>query len=244
MSPEDARLGGLNAQMFNSFLDGTKSAIEMCAVANATGLAAPEGLSFPPCGVDDLPRVLRPRDEGGMLTHRGQVEVISSLERDGRPVFRDLRWGVYVVFAGGSPYVERCFREYGLVTDPSGRYSAMYKPYHLIGLELGVSVASIGLRGEATGAPIGFHADVVATAKRDLAAGEVLDGEGGYTVYGRILPAAQSLRLGGLPLGLAHKVRLKQAVSAGQPVKWSDVEIDASQPAVRVRREMERVFAQ
>ncbi len=244
MSPEDARLGGLNAQMFNSFLDGTKSAIEMCAVANATGLAAPEGLSFPPCGVDDLPRVLRPRDEGGMLTHRGQVEVISSLERDGRPVFRDLRWGVYVVFAGGSPYVERCFREYGLVTDPSGRYSAMYKPYHLIGLELGVSVASIGLRGEATGAPIGFHADVVATAKRDLADGEVLDGEGGYTVYGRILPAAQSLRLGGLPLGLAHKVRLKQAVSAGQPVKWSDVEIDASQPAVRVRREMERVFAQ
>jgi len=244
MSPEDARLGGLNAQMFNSFLDGTKSAIEMCAVANATGLAAPEGLSFPPCGVDDLPRVLRPRDEGGMLARRGQVEVISSLERDGRPVFRDLRWGVYVVFAGGSPYVERCFREYGLVTDRSGRYSAMYKPYHLIGLELGVSVASIGLRGEATGAPIGFHADVVATAKRDLAAGEVLDGEGGYTVYGRILPAAQSLRLGGLPLGLAHKVRLKQAVSAGQPVKWSDVEIEASQLAVRVRREMERAFAQ
>jgi predicted homoserine dehydrogenase-like protein len=244
LSPEDARAGGLNAQMFNSFLDGTKSAIEMCAVANATGLAAPEGLSFPPCGVDDLARVLRPREEGGSLSHRGQVEVISSLERDGRPVFRDLRWGVYVVFAGGSPYVERCFREYGLMTDPSGRYSALYKPYHLIGLELGISVASIGLRGEATGAPIGFNADVVATAKRDLVAGEMLDGEGGFTVYGRILPAVQSLRLGGLPLGLAHKVKLKQPVAAGQAVKWSDVEIDSSQLAVRVRREMERTFAQ
>ncbi len=244
LSAEDAQLGGLNAQMFNSFLDGTKSAIEMCAVANATGLTAPDGLAFPPCGVDDLARVLRPREEGGTLSHRGQVEVISSLERDGRPVFRDLRWGVYVVFAGGSPYVERCFREYGLVTDPSGRYSALYKPYHLIGLELGISVASIGLRGEATGAPIGFNADVVATAKRDLAAGEMLDGEGGFTVYGRVMPAAQSLRVGGLPLGLAHKLRLRQSVPAGQPVKWSDVDVDASQPPVRFRREMERAFAQ
>ena len=238
ITPEDAGLGGLNAQMFNSFLDGTKSAIEMAAVANATGLAAPSGLSFPPCGVDDLARVLRPRADGGILAHRGQVEVISSVERDGRPVFRDLRWGVYVTFAAGSDYVERCFKEYGLVTDPSGKYTAIYKPYHLIGLELGISVASVGLRGEPTGAPLGFNADVVATAKRDLEAGEMLDGEGGFTVYGKLLPASESLRLGGLPLGLAHKVRLKRAVAAGEAVRWQDVEIDDS-PAVRFRREME-----
>ena len=240
LTEADARAGGLNAQMFNSFLDGTKSAIEMAAVSNATGLAAPDGLSFPPCGVDDLARVLRPRDDGGLLAHRGQVEVISSLERDGRPVFRDLRWGVYVTFAGGSEYVERCFREYGLVTDPAGKISAMYKPYHLIGLELGISVASVGLRGEPTGVPVAFHADVVATAKRDLAAGELLDGEGGFTVYGKLRPAAQSLREGGLPLGLAHHVRLRHAVAAGQPVRWDDVEIDPSLPAVRFRRDMER----
>ena len=240
LTEADARAGGLNPQMFNSFLDGTKSAIEMAAVANATGLAAPDGLSFPPCGVDDLARVLRPRDDGGLLAHRGQVEVISSLERDGRPVFRDLRWGVYVTFAGGSEYVERCFREYGLVTDPAGKISAMYKPYHLIGLELGISVASVGLRGEPTGAPVAFNADVVATAKRDLAAGEQLDGEGGFTVYGKLRPAAQSLREGGLPLGLAHHVRLRHAVAAGQPVRWDDVEIDPSLPAVRFRRDMEQ----
>jgi len=219
LSEEDARRGGLNAQMFNSFLDGTKSAIEMCSVANATGLHAPEGLAFPPCGVDELPTVLRPHSEGGVLHQRGQVEVISSLQRDGSPVARDLRWGVYVVFAGGSEYVERCFREYGLVTDPSGQYSALYKPFHLIGLELGISVASVGLRGEPTGGPIGFNADVVATAKRDLAAGETLDGEGGATVYGRVLPAEESLRLQGLPLGLAHKVRLQRAVAAGEAVR-------------------------
>jgi predicted homoserine dehydrogenase-like protein len=227
--------------MFNSFLDGTKSAIEMAAVANATGLSAPDGLTFPSCGVDDLARVLRPADDGGVLVRRGQVEVVSSLERDGRPVFRDLRWGVYVTFAGGSEYVERCFKEYGLVTDPGGRYTAMYKPYHLIGLELGISVASVGLRREPTGAPVAFHGDVVATAKRDLKPGEMLDGEGGFTVYGKLRPAEQSLREGGLPLGLAHKVRLTAAVAAGQPVRWDDVEIDESQPAVRFRREMERL---
>jgi predicted homoserine dehydrogenase-like protein len=242
-TPGTVAAGDFNAQMFNSFLDGTKSAIEMCAVANATGLAAPDGLVFPPCGVDDLARVLRPRAEGGQLTHRGQVEVISSVERDGRPVFRDLRWGVYVVFAGGSKYVERCFKEYGLITDPSGRYTAMYKPYHLIGLELGISVASVGVRGEATGAATGFRADVVATAKRELRAGEVLDGEGGFTVYGKLMPAAASLALGGLPLGLAHRCRLRNPIKANAPVCWTDVELDVAQPAVRFRREMEAVFA-
>ena len=212
----------------------------MCAVSNATGLIAPDGLSFPPCSVDDLPQVLRPQTEGGVLHHRGQVEVISSLQRDGSSVQRDLRWGVYVVFAGGSDYVERCFKEYGLVTDASGQYSALYKPFHLIGLELGISVASVGLRNEPTGAPIGFNADVVATAKRDLAVGEVLDGEGGYTVYGKVMPAEESMRIGGLPLGLAHKVRLLNAVPAGQHVRWDDVEIDEDESAVEFRRSMER----
>ncbi len=243
LTPEDARRGGMNAQMFNSFLDGTKSAIEMASVANATGLSAPHGLRFPPVGVDDLPRILKPKAEGGILDVRGQVEVISSVERDTRPVFRDLRWGVYVTFAADSEYVARCFKEYGLLTDPSGQYSSMYKPYHLIGLELGISVASIGVRGEATGAPIGWQGDVVATAKRDLAAGDMLDGEGGFTVYGKLLPAAESLALGGLPLGLAHGVKLLRPVKAGDVVSWNDVAFDANATAVRFRREMEQVFS-
>ena len=243
LTEHDARTGGLNAQMFNSFLDGTKSAIEMAAVANATGLLpAPDGLAFPPCGVDDLPRVLRPRAEGGTLHHVGQVEVVSSLERNGQPVFRDLRWGVYVTFRGEGPYVERCFREYGLLTDDSGRYTAMYKPYHLIGLELGISVASVGLRREPTGVARAWHADVVATAKRDLHEGEALDGEGGYTVYGKLMPAADSLRAQALPLGLAHGVRLKRGIASGQPVRWDDVALDENDAAVRFRREMEREF--
>lgn len=242
-TPEMVAQGDFNAQMFNSFLDGTKSAIEMAAVANATGLRpAPHGLEFPPCGVDDLPKVLRPREVGGTLHHSGQVEVVSSLNRDGSPVFRDLRWGVYVVFEGGTEYVRKCFREYGLVTDDSGRYSAMYKPYHLIGLELGITVASVGVRNEPTGAPQDWLGDVVATAKRDLQAGETLDGEGGYTVYGKLMPAEDSLRLGGLPLGLAHGVKLVKPVKAGEPVRWEDVAIDPNDPAARFRREMEAAF--
>ncbi len=244
LTAEQARLGGLNPQMFNSFLDGTKSAIEMAAVANATGLTpAPDGLGFPPCGVDDLARVLRPSRDGGRLHHKGQVEVISSLERDGRPVFRDLRWGVYVVFEAPSDYVKRCFAEYGLVTDPSGHYTAMYRPYHLIGLELGVSVASAGLRGEPTGTPTGFRGDAVATAKRDLKAGETLDGEGGFTVWAKLMPAPESLRLGGLPIGLAHGATLRRAVPAAAPLTWQDVAMDGNTEAVRVRREMETMFA-
>jgi predicted homoserine dehydrogenase-like protein len=243
LSADDARAGGMNAQMFNSFLDGTKSAIEMAAVSNACGLTpADDGLAFPPCGVDDLARLLKPRADGGLLQHRGQVEVISSLERDGRPVFRDLRWGVYVTFAADSEYVRRCFKEYGLVTDPSGEYSSMYKPFHLIGLELGISVASAGLRREATGAATGWRGDVVATAKRALRAGEVLDGEGGYTVYGKLMPAAASLAGGYLPLGLAHKVRLKRDIADGRPVGWNDVEFNARSEAVQFRREMEAAF--
>lgn len=129
------------------------------------------------------------------------------------------------------------------MTDPSGRYTALYRPNHLIGLELGVSVAAAALRHEASGSAIGFFSDVAATAKRDLAAGETLDGEGGYTVYGRIMRAEDSLAAGALPIGLAHHVVLKRPVAAGQAVRWADVEI-ADSDTVRLRREMEAAFVE
>jgi predicted homoserine dehydrogenase-like protein len=239
-SAEQVASGDFNARMFNSFLDGTKSAIEMAAVANACALSPPDdGLAFPPCGADDLAHVLKPRAEGGTLATRGVVEVVSCLERDGRPVPRDLRWGVYVVIAAEDDYVRRCFADYGLKTDASGRYAATYKPYHLIGLELGISVASAALRGEATGQAQSFSGDAVAVAKRALKAGETLDGEGGFTVWGKLIPAARSLKEGALPIGLAHGVKLRQPAAEGQILRWSDVEIDAADPAVRLRREME-----
>lgn len=244
ITPEDAAKGGMNPQMFNSFMDGTKSAIEMAAVANATGLTpAPGGLEFPPVDAENLATVLRPAGEGGSLHHKGQVEVISSLARDGSAIDRDLRWGVYVVFEAPSDYARRCFGEYGLATDPSGRYAAMYKPYHLIGLELGISVAYAGVLGQATGAARSWSGDVVATAKRDLQPGETLDGEGGYTVWGKLMPAADSLRGGCLPLGLAQGIKLVRPVAEGAALSWDDVAFDAADLSVACRREMEQHFA-
>nr|WP_294555700.1 Gfo/Idh/MocA family oxidoreductase [uncultured Rhodopila sp.] len=242
LTPEQAKTGGMNPQMFNSFLDGTKSAIEMAAVANASGLTpAPDGLVFPPVGTHELAEKLRPGNAGS-LHHAGQVEVISSVHRDGSPVRNDLRWGVFVVFEAPNEYAQRCFQEYGVVTDSTGRVSALFRPFHLIGLELNVSILSAALRGEPTGAATGFRGDVVSTAKRDLRAGEVLDGEGGACVWGRLMPAAGSLRLGGLPIGLANRVTLVRDVPLGRPVTWSDVRIDAADEAYRYRRAMEAAF--
>jgi predicted homoserine dehydrogenase-like protein len=244
LTPEQARVGGLNPKMFNSFLDGSKPAIECAAVCNATGLTpAPEGLTFPPASIDELPTVMRPRAEGGCLHHPGQVEVVSSLTHDGRAISQDLRFGVWVVFEGDTEYLRRCFMEYGLLTDPSGRYACMYKRWHLIGLEVGISVASVGLRGEATGCATGFRADAIAVAKRDLRPGEILDGEGGYTVVGKLIPAADSLRVGGLPLALANQVKVLEPLKAGEPVLWSSVAYDPEAQAVTLRRQMESIFA-
>jgi predicted homoserine dehydrogenase-like protein len=244
LTPEQAARGGLNPKMFNSFLDGSKPSIESTAISNATGLAVPsDGLRYPPASVDEIPLVTRPLAEGGVLEKKGMVEVISSLRPDGTPIPYDIRMGVWVTVEAETDYIKHCFEEYNAHTDPSGRYFTLYKRWHLIGLEVGVSVASVALRGEPTGVAQGWNADVVATAKRDLRAGESLDGEGGYTVWGKLLPAETSARIGGLPLGLAHDVRLVGPVAKGQSLTWSDVAMDTSTPAYRMRREMEARFA-
>ena len=243
ITADEAAAAGMNSKMFNSFLDGTKSALEMAAIANACDLQVPSnGLVFPPCGIDELADVFRPASAGGQLEFKGQVEVASSLKRDGTPVERDLRWGVYVVFEAPNDYAADCFHQYGMNTDKSGRYSAMYKPFHLIGLELNISVLAAALLGKPTGATRGFSGDVVATAKRDLLAAEVLDGEGGATVYGKLLPARESLSIGGLPIGLATRVTLRRPVAAGEIVRWDDVEFAAEDPTVVARKQMEQRF--
>ena len=243
LSAEEAAAAGMRSQMFNSFLDGTKSGIEMAAIANAAGLQAPaNGLAFPPCSADDLAQVLRPQSVGGQLEFSGQVEVVSSLERNGDPVDRDLRWGVYCVFEAPNDYSAACFRQYGMNTDDSGRYSAMYKPFHLIGLELNISILSAALRGQPTGAPLCFNADVAAVAKRDLAVGETLDGEGGYTVWGKIMPAQASIAAQALPIGLASDVKLTAPIKQGQVVTQKDIVANTDTQAWQVRHAMLRDF--
>ena len=244
LTPEQALRGGLNPKMFNSFLDGSKPSIESTAVANATGLTVPSnGLLYPPASVEDIPFVTRPISEGGVLERKGMVEVISSLEANGRKIPYDIRMGVWVTVEAETDYIRNCFEEYNAHTDPSGRYFTLYKRWHLIGLEVGMSVASVALRGEPTGAATCWNADGVATAKRDLKPGDMLDGEGGYTVWGKLLPAQRSVQTGGLPLGLAHEVKVVRAVRKGQSLCWDDVAMDVTIPAYKLRREMESLFA-
>ena len=240
LTAEQAKAAGMNSQMFNSFLDGTKSALEMAAISNATGLSAPSnGLGFPAAGMDDLAHILRPQSEGGCLEAKGQVEVVTSIERDSRPVHKDLRWGVYVVIEAPNDYAAACFKQYGMNTDASGRYSAMYKPFHLIGLELNISILSAALLGQPTGMTKGYHSDVVATAKRLLKAGEMLDGEGGFTVWGKLCSARQSAEIGGVPIGLAHHLTLTRDVPAGAPITWQDVGDHPDTDILALRKKMQ-----
>jgi len=229
--------------MFNSFLDGSKPSIESTAVANATGLSVPSnGLLYPPASIEDIPFVTRPISEGGVLEKKGMVEVISSLEANGRKIPYDIRMGVWVTVEAETDYIKNCFEEYNAHTDPSGRYFTLYKRWHLIGLEVGMSVASVALRKEATGVAHCWNADVVATAKRDLKPGELLDGEGGYTVWGKLLPATKSVSMGGLPLGLAHDIKLIRPVKKGQSLCWEDVAVDKNTHAYKIRQELETKF--
>ena len=243
LTEKEANEAGMNPKMFNSFLDGTKSSLEMAAIANACNLKVPSsGLLFPPCGMDDLAEVLKPKNNGGVLEYDGQVEVVSSLDRDGKEVFKDLRWGVYAVLKAPNDYAASCFKQYGMNTDSTGQFSAMYKPFHLIGMELNISIFSAALLNQSTGQTQTFSGDVIATSKRPLKKGEILDGEGGATVWGKLIPAKDSLLNETLPIGLAHGMKLNKDLNEDQILTWKDVDYSLDDPTVAYRRSMEKNF--
>ena len=243
LTSDEAEKAGMNSKMFNSFLDGTKSSLEMSAIANASGLNVPNnGLLFPPCGIDDLASLLKEKNKGGILEKNEQVEVVSSLERNGRPVFKDLRWGVYAVLQAPNEYAASCFKQYGMNTDQSGEFSAMYKPFHLIGMELNTSIFSAALLKLPTGQTKYFKGDVVSVSKRNLKKGEKLDGEGGFTVWGKLIPASTSLNLKALPIGLANDMFLKNDIDKDKIITWNDVEFDSNDEIISYRHQMENKF--
>ena len=227
---------GMNPKMFNSFLCGDKSAIEMCAVSNATGLKCPEnGLTFPPIGVYDIAKKLIPKSEGGIIDHSGQVEVISSIDLNKKEIPNDLRWGVYIVIKAQNEYVKNCFKDYGMVTDSSGSYSAIWRPYHYIGLELAQSIYSIVLDNKATGYTKNFNAEIASVAKKDLKAGEKLDGEGGYCARGRLISSKRSKAEKILPMGLTDDAILKKNIMKDEFISINDVELDLKKEIIEAR---------
>ena len=237
LSKERAEIeSGMNPKMFNSFLCGDKSAIEMCAVSNASNLKCPSnGLTFPPVGVYDIAKKLIPKIDGGLIDHEGQVEVISSIDLNKKDIPNDLRWGVYIVIKAQNQYVKNCFKDYGMVTDRSGNYSAIWRPYHYIGLELAQSIYSIALDNKATGFTKFYNADVASFAKKDLKVGEKLDGEGGFCARGRLITSKTSKSEKILPLGLTDNAVLKREINKDEVIKLDDVELNLPAEVIEAR---------
>ena len=227
---------GMNPKMFNSFLCGDKSAIEMCAVSNAANLKCPSnGLTFPPIGVYDIAKKLIPKQEGGLIDFDGQVEVISSIDLNNKDIPNDLRWGVYIVIKAKNEYVKNCFKDYGMVTDSSGNYSAIWRPYHYIGLELAQSIYSIALDNRATGFTKNYNADVASYAKKDLKIGDKLDGEGGFCARGKLITSQKSKDEKILPLGLTDNAILKKNINKDQVIRLDDVELNLPKEVIEAR---------
>jgi predicted homoserine dehydrogenase-like protein len=217
-------------------LCGDKSAIEMCAVSNAANLKCPNnGLTFPSVGVYDIAKKLIPKQVGGLIDYEGQVEVISSIDENKNDIPNDLRWGVYVVIKAENQYVKNCFKDYGMVTDESGNYSAIWRPYHYIGLELAQSIYSIALDNKATGFTKYYNADVASYAKKDLKIGEKLDGEGGFCARGRLITSEKSKTEKILPLGLTDNAIVKRNISKDQVIKIEDVELNLPSEVIEAR---------
>ena len=227
---------GMNPKMFNSFLCGDKSAIEMCAVSNAANLKCPSnGLTFPPVNVYDIAKKMIPKKDGGLIESEGQVEVISSIDLEKKDIENDLRWGVYIVLKAKNEYVKNCFKDYGMVTDSSGNYSAIWRPYHYIGLELAQSIYSIALDNRATGFTKNYNAEVASIAKKDLKKGEKLDGEGGFCARGRLITSKKSKKEKILPLGLTDNAILKKNINKGETIKIDDVKLNLPDEVVFAR---------
>jgi len=227
---------GMNPKMFNSFLCGDKSAIEMCAVSNASNLKCPpNGLTFPSVGVYDIAKKLIPKADGGLIDFDGQVEVISSIDQNKKDIANDLRWGVYIVIKAQNQYVKNCFKDYGMVTDVSGSYSAIWRPYHYIGLELAQSIYSIALDNKATGHTINYNAEVASYAKKDLKVGEKLDGEGGFCARGRLITAKTSKDKKVLPLGLTDNAVMTKDIKKDQLITLADVKLNLPKEVTTAR---------
>jgi predicted homoserine dehydrogenase-like protein len=247
LSAEEAARRHLSGGTAVSALDGTQAALEMASVANAVGMdLAGTGLSYLPCGVADLPRRLVPKAAGGLLDEAGRVLAVSGFESDGRPIQGGMDSGTFVVLEAPTVAAGAAFSGCGLAVTEDGRHAALWRPCRLPGAEIVVSIASAVLRGESTGLPTEFRADVVAFAKRGLDAGEILDGEGGRCLYGRAMPAGEALARGYLPLALATGARLKTHIAVDHPIRWFDVDQDPNGDTADIlafRREMEKQFA-
>lgn len=244
--PKLVREQHLNAQMYNSFRDGSKAQIEMCSVANMTGLVPDvRGMHEPSVTIPDLATVFSLQADGGVLNEFGVVELANAVAPDGETVLPNhLDIGVFIVVRTDHARIAQDLGFYGLKMGPDGTTAAHYRPYHLCGIEAPLSIAEAGLYSKPTGAPVGAPvADVIAVAKKALKASDVLDGSGGTTVYGLIERAAIVRAENLLPLTMTDGIRLTCDVAADQPITYDMIARPADSFLWSLRAEQDAVFA-
>jgi predicted homoserine dehydrogenase-like protein len=220
----------LNPQMYNSFLDGTKPAVEMCAVANATGLRPDvPGMHLPSAEIPEIQEVLRPKADGGILNNTGIIDTVSSLYPDKTEIDDDISFGVFVVTRASNADVQRYLQQMsgsGMYVASEGKYQLFYRPYHLPGIETTVSIANAALRNEPTGAPADHVAEVVGRSKRTLEPGDTLDGGGGYTIYGSLEQAETARQHNHVPFELLDGADVTATIERDEVVTYDKVDLD------------------
>ncbi|MFB6157729.1 MAG: hypothetical protein ABEJ34_07805 [Haloferacaceae archaeon] len=228
-SPEYVAEHDPNPRLYNSFMDGTKMAVESCALANATGLPPDaRGMHVPTAEIAEIPDVLRP-DGAGVLDGAGVVDAVSTVHPDGSTTDTGFPFGVFVVVRAPNERVRRHLHGGigggdGVVTSADGEYALFYRPHHLPGVETAVSVAVAAVRGEPTGTARERVAEVVAAAKRDLDPGEGIAGGGGERVYGLVERAGATDDA--VPLELLDGAEVTRPVARDETLTYADVDVD------------------
>ncbi|TFH36196.1 MAG: flagellar biosynthesis protein FlgA [Anaerolineales bacterium] len=227
---EQARQKNMSAKMLASFVDGTKTMVEMTSAGNATGFA-PEirGAHGPKCSVADLPKLFVPKADGGILEGKLAVDYAIGPAP-----------GVFVIITTDQPKIIADLRYLGL--NGHGDYWSLYRPYHLANLETPISIARAVLYDEET---IATHkppvAETITAAKKDLKPGDVIDGLGGFSVYGMIEKAEVAKAENLLPLGLAPGAKVRKNIKTGEALTYEDVEIDNSLTIAHLRFLQDRI---
>lgn len=217
-----------NPVMYNTFMDGTKEAVESVAAANALGLGIDErGLHRPEIELAEIPETFRPAAEGGALGSTGVIDSVTPTD------------GSFSVFVVTRTESEQLIDYYGhrpsITTSEDGRYQLFHTPSHFAP-ETTRSIASAALLNEPTGAPRGHHAEVVAGAKRDLDAGEEIDGGGGYTIYGVAAGATDAAEANLVPFELLEGAEVLDPVAQDELLTYDTVDIDRDQPMYHLRQ--------
>jgi predicted homoserine dehydrogenase-like protein len=222
----------MSVKMLCSFVDGTKTMVEMTSIGNAVGFA-PEvrGAYGPNCSVSDLPKMFSPKSAGGIFENRGAVDYAVGPAP-----------GVFVIITTDQPKIISDLNYLGL--SGHGDFWCLYRPYHLANLETPITISHVLLdNAETLNTKCVPVAETITVAKKDLNPGDTIDYLGGYTVYGMIEKVIIAKEQNLVPLGLTVGGKIVKPVKMGEAISYDDIELNEDKLIVKLRREQDRIIA-